>query len=91
MRTTTAEKWGFNFTITDLGKFLGKSPVTLRGWDKSGFINIPREGTDRKLALHDIREIAIVARKSRRISNTRFNIVNAAITLLELIEQENSK
>jgi DNA-binding transcriptional MerR regulator len=92
MRTTTdPTHWRFYFTISDLGRFLGKSPVTLRGWERSGFVTIPREGNDRKLDLQDIREIAIIARKASRITNTRFNIVNAAITLLELVERENSK
>lgn len=92
MRTTTDPKnWGFHFTISDLGRFLGKSPVTLRGWERKSFIDIPREGTDRRLDLQDIRRIATTAREGRRISDARFNRINAAITLLELIEEENMK
>jgi hypothetical protein len=92
MRTMSdPTNWHFYFTITDLGRFLGKSPVTLRGWERANFINIPREGTDRKVSLQDIRAIATTARDGRRISASRLNLINAAITLLELVEKENSK
>ena len=92
MRTTTdPTHWHFYFTVSDLGRFLGKSPVTLRGWERAGFVSIPREGTDRRLGLQDIRTIATTAREGRRILQSRLDLINASITLLELVEKANSK
>ncbi len=50
----------FAFTITDAGRFLGKSPVTLRGWERSGLVALPRdvEGGDRKFTATDIYALA---------------------------------
>lgn len=81
----------FIFTVTDLARFLGKSPVTLRGWERKGLIKrLPRDsGDNRKLTTTDIRRIAKVARKSGRITESRLQIVLATITMLELIEKEN--
>lgn len=92
MRTTTRVDWRFSFTISDLGRFLGKSPVTLRGWENKGLVDIPRDGSgDRKLTTDDIRAIADTARVHKRISLSRFNLVCAAMTLIEEIEQSNNR
>jgi DNA-binding transcriptional MerR regulator len=93
MRTMTdAKNWGFLFTVTDLARFLGKSPVTLRHWERQGLITFPRDGSgDRKLTLEQMRNVAKIARAMSRITEQRLNYINAAITLLEVIEQENMK
>jgi hypothetical protein len=93
MRTTTdAANWPFYFTITDLARFLGKSPVTLRGWEKQGIIKFPRdEGGDRKLSSGEVRNAAQVAQKLKRITKHRLRMIEAALTILQLIERENIK
>lgn len=81
----------FSFTITDVARFLGKSPVTLRGWEKKGLISFPRDSAgDRKFDLQEVRQVAILARKMKRISDNRLKLIEANITMLELIEKENN-
>lgn len=91
MRTTTRVNWRFTFTISDLGRLLGKSPVTLRGWEDRGLVDIPRDPSgDRKLACADIRAIADRAYELGRINRRRANLVYATMTLIEQIEAENN-
>lgn len=79
---------GFTFTVTDLGRFLGKSPVTLRGWEAQGLLTLPRApGGDRKMDLGHVREVARVGFSLGRISEVRLNLILAAMTLLELLEK----
>lgn len=90
MRTTTRANWPFTFTISDLGRLLGKSPVTLRGWEDRGLVSIPRDQSgDRKLGCGDVRTIADQALALGRISRRRANLVHATMTLMEQIEAEN--
>lgn len=88
MRTTTADKWPFSFTISDLARFLGKSPVTIRGWEKRGLVSIPRDPSgDRKLNTADIHDLAVRANELGRIDDKRLRLIGSALTILELIEQ----
>lgn len=91
MKTTTdAANWKFFFTITDLGRFLGKSPATLRSWERKKFITMPRDPSgDRKLNAREISGIAKLSYESGRIDRKRRDLVCASMTLIELIEQEN--
>lgn len=83
---------GFSFTVTDLARFLGKSPVTLRSWERQGLFSFPRDSSgDRKFSTADIREFAVQARKLKRISKLRLQYIDACVTILELIERENKK
>ena len=92
MRTTTRVNWRFTFTISDLGRLIGKSPVTLRNWDDRGLVNIPRDSSgNRKLTCTDIREITDKAFDHKRINRRRANLVHATMTLMEQIEFENDK
>ncbi len=79
----------FIFTITDLARFLGKSAVTIRGWEKQGLIELPRLGNERKMDVDEIREVAKVAFHLGRITRHRLDMIEAACTLLSLIEGEN--
>ena len=80
----------FAFTITDLALLLGKSPVTLRGWERQGLITFPRDPSgDRKFTLDDLRTAAVAARDLGRITEYRLDLVRAALTLLSFIEKEN--
>lgn len=80
----------FSFTVTDLARFLGKSAVTIRSWDKKGLIYIPRDsGGDRRLNAEDVRETAKTARHLGRINEHRLHLVEAAVTIIEQIEKEN--
>jgi predicted site-specific integrase-resolvase len=81
----------FLFTITDVARFLGKSPVTLRGWERKGLISFPRDsGGDRKFTLAEVRNVATSAKEMKRISKDRLKLVEASVTMLELIEKENN-
>lgn len=81
----------FHFTITDLGRFLGKSAVTLRKWESQGFVTYPRDdGGDRKLGLSDVAAVAQAAREARRITCHRQALVLQAVDALAAIEKENS-
>ena len=82
----------FSFTVTDLARFLGKSPVTLRSWERQGLLSFPRDPSgDRKFSTTDIREAANKARSLKRISNKRLQYIETCVTMLEIIERENIK
>lgn len=91
MRTTTdAKNWKFHFTVTDLARFLGKSPVTLRHWERQGLIVFPRDPSgDRKLTVEEIRHVAGLAKTLGRITEERAQLVQAAMTILTIVEKEN--
>lgn len=93
MRTTTDPKnWNFTFSITDIALLLGKSPVTLRSWETKGFYVFPRDGRgDRFLDTNGIRDIAKLARDNSRISQHRLDLINSAMTMLEILQQEIGK
>ena len=79
----------FVFTITDLGLFLGKSPVTLRGWERQGLVSMPKDPSgDRKMSVQDVRTIAQRAYELGRISCDRLKLVLATLTMLELLEKD---
>ena len=80
----------FSWTVTDLARFLGKSPVTLRQWERQGLVAFPRDtGGDRKLTSKQVRRVAKIARNLGRISEQRLHLIEAAITILEIMEREN--
>lgn len=82
---------GFHFTITDLGRFLGKSPVTLRKWEAQGLVAYPRDdGGDRKLGLQDVAAVAQKAREARRITCARQALILTALDALVALEKENT-
>jgi hypothetical protein len=92
MKTTTdATHWRFFFTITDAARFLGKSPVTLRGWERQGLVTLPREieGGDRKFTQIEICGLAYRAFELKRISRQRLHLVIAATELIHQVEQAN--
>lgn len=78
----------FSFTVTDAARFLGKSAVTLRMWERRGLYVMPRLGSDRRYSCTDMRELAAWCRISGRITPARQHKIEAALTLLELIESE---
>lgn len=78
----------FSFTITDAARFLGKSPVTLRKWERAGLVEFERVGDDRRFSIAGIRELADTAYSLGRISRGRQDLVQAVCTLMELIEHE---
>lgn len=92
MKTTSdPTNWPFTFSVTELARFLGKSPVTLRGWERQGLLVFPRdEGGDRKLTLDQVRHAARIAHTLGRITDRRLNLVEAAVTILEIVESENA-
>lgn len=80
----------FVFTVTDAARFIGKSPVTLRGWERQGLVKLPRDaGGDRRFEVNDVRKVAQVAYRLRRIPKSRLRMVEATLTLLDLLEKEN--
>lgn len=92
MRTTTdAENFRFSFTVTDMARFLGKSPVTLRHWERQGLVIFPRDGNgDRRVTVEQVRYMARTAKKLGRIDEPRLNMIEAAVYLLEQIETRNA-
>lgn len=78
----------FSFTVTDAARFLGKSAVTLRMWERRGLYRFPRLGTDRRLSCADMRELAAWCVSTSRITSERQRKIEAALTLLEIIEHE---
>lgn len=89
--TTDARRWKFYFTITDAARFLGKSPVTLRQWERKKLVVLPRgpEGGDRRFDTEEIRTLAYIARDLKRISQARLNHIIMATTSLDVIESMN--
>lgn len=78
---------GFSFTITDAARFLGKSPVTLRKWERDGLVNYSRVGTDRRLDCNAMRSLAQRAYALGRLPEKRLRIIEGSLTLLELVEE----
>lgn len=78
----------FRFTISNLGTFLGKSPVTIRNWERKGMITLPRVGNSRSLNLDELKNVATVAYDSGRISSDRLMHINETIVLLQGLEKE---
>src|SRR3954469_9274057 len=91
MRTTTdPTNFHFSFTVTDLARFLGKSPVTLRHWERQGLVVFPRDDNgDRRLTTQQVRIMAQIARRLNRIDEWRLHLVEATVTNLEIIEKTN--
>lgn len=77
----------FSFTITDAARFLGKSPVTLRKWESQGFYTFERVGNDRRLSVGAVRSLARHARDHGRICEDRLKLIEASLTLLEMVEE----
>lgn len=78
----------FSFTISDLGRILGKSPVTLRSWERQGLISYPRNGRgDRRFDLDGLRRTLREPIVIERVDEARIRMAEAAITILELIEK----
>lgn len=79
----------FSFTISDLARILGKSPVTLRGWERHGLISFPRNGRgDRRFDLASLRGVLDTSVVRERVAEDRIYLAEAAITILGLIENE---
>lgn len=77
----------FTFTITDVARFLGKSPVTLRSWERRGLVDWPRTAGDRKFDTAQVRDAVDTACRLGRITKRRARLIRAAMTLLEEIER----
>ena len=92
MRTTTRQGWRFEFSISDLGKLFGKSPVTVRSWDRKRLVEITRSpGGVRVVDCAGLRRIADWALSTGRIRQERYHLVAAVMTLVEQIEQSNDR
>ncbi len=89
--TTDAKQWKFYFTITDAARFLGKSPVTLRQWERKGLVALPREskGGDRRFTTEEVRQLGYAARALKRITQDRLNHIIMSTTSLDVIESMN--
>jgi DNA-binding transcriptional MerR regulator len=78
----------FSFTISDLARILGKSPVTLRGWERQGLISFPRNGRgDRRFDLEGLRVVTRSSVVSERVDPDRIRLAEATVTMLELLEK----
>lgn len=82
----------FLFTITDLARFLGKSPVTLRGWERKGLMTFPRDDSgDRKLNPDQVIKAARMAHVLGRIKDDRLFAVETSMNNMIYFEMENAK
>lgn len=80
----------FRFTISDLGLFLGKSPVTIRAWERKEFIApLPRNGLSRSMDCETVYKVAQIARQAGRISEERMWLIQDVVMALRAIETEN--
>jgi hypothetical protein len=79
----------FHFTIADFARLIGKSPVTLRQWERQKIISFPREGSDRKFYIDDVVKCAEKAHALKRIPRHRLDLVIGAMSLLRFIEFTN--
>jgi hypothetical protein len=78
----------FSFTISDLARFLGKSPVTLRGWERQLLISFPRNGRgDRRFDLEGLRSVLRSPVVRDRCDPDRIRLAEATVTMLELVEK----
>jgi DNA-binding transcriptional MerR regulator len=77
----------FYFTITDAAIFLGKSPVTLRQWERKGVVQFPRLGADRRLTIGDMRALSDRALELGRIDERHHRLIATSLNLLQLIEE----
>lgn len=78
----------FIFTVTDLALFLGKAPSTLRKWDETGVIDLPRDkSNNRKLTTAQVRDVAQEAHRIKRIPQKRLRLIESTVTLLEMFEK----
>lgn len=82
------DKPKFSFSISDTAVFLGKAPVTLRSWERKNEFEFPRQGTDRRLNIDDVRSLAKWAKDRGRISDHRLKVVEATLTMMEVVENE---
>ena len=81
----------FEFGIMDLSRFLNKGPASLRKWESDGHFVFPRNDIGvRVFTSKDIREIATKANVMGRITVKRKNIVEALMTVIEWMEEENA-
>lgn len=78
----------FRFSITHLGLFLGKSPVTLRAWERKGLITLSRVGTNRSMTIDEVRAVSQLAHSIGRISDERLLLILDALGALTLLEWE---
>lgn len=92
MRTTTRTDWKFVFGISDLGKLLGKSPVTLRDWESKGLIDYPRDKSgDRVLTCDGVRQVTQFALSTGRIKDYRAHFIESIMTQMEFLEYLNNE
>jgi DNA-binding transcriptional MerR regulator len=78
----------FTFTVSDAAILFGKSPVTLRQWEKKGIVDFPRlTNGARRMSSNDIRQIALVVQHKNYITRQRLQLINAILTMMELAEQ----
>lgn len=75
--------------ITDIAPILGKAPVTLRGWEREGFIKFRRNSKgDRRINIDELLEITKRAHRAGRIDDTRRDIITAVVSLIKVMERE---
>jgi hypothetical protein len=82
---------GFSLTVTDAARLLGKSPVTLRKWERLGYFEFPRIGDDRRLGTADMRHLVANAVSRKVITTDRARQIELVLLTLEQIESENRR
>lgn len=80
----------FAFAISDVGLFLGKSPVTIRSWERKGLVKLPRVGNKRSLTISQVRDVARIVHAAGRIPMERLTLIAETLNLLEELQEVNS-
>jgi hypothetical protein len=79
----------FQFSISDLATFFGKSPVTIRNWERKGLVFFQREGQNRVVSTEEMRHIARNLYHAKRIDKDRLRLIESSITNLQILEKVN--
>lgn len=79
------------FSITDIARFLGKAPVTIRKWDRTGEIQTGRIGPKRSVGIEGMKLITEFAYENARITPARAKLVEETLFMMGIIQQENEK
>ncbi len=82
----------FEFGIMELSRFLNRSPSTLRKYEADGLFTFPRNNNgERTFHSKDIRQVVAEATNLGRIDSKRQHLIEALMTLIEMIEEQNTK
>jgi hypothetical protein len=81
---TDSKSQYFVFTISDLSVMFNRSPASLRQWQEKGYIYFTNPGI-RKVSTSEVKGIVKKVRTIKGIDQKRLDILDASMTLLEIL------